>query len=625
MVIQSEELQKLKEKFEAAENSFVNPYAFVSIDEKCHKEKMKLIPKAEALDGWIEAVIEPQTPLFIPDTSKEPEEDQQEYPFFSYHENGPNQTNRPAIPGSSLRGMLRSAHEAVTNSCLSAISNGTIYKRFVTPREKAGILVKENEGWVLYQAELAIVAFREVYYGENKGKDIDKAEFAEAARVFVEMEDDQKGQKRVVNIKTDNFANASAEEAYIHYSGLFLNKKQNQKVFLKKGIATDLNLEEAVGKFRKVLERYIVNKDTQIRKTYQRVLNVLDQENRALVYYSDDFKYFSPACISIEAFYNNINYILYQQGDHQPCVAKEALCETCRLFGMVGEKTSLGSRIRVTDAVIKEKDQLANPNDYYFKKMITLKELASPKIAATEFYLARQPESAVLWDYDKAYQGIKKEDRRLINDYQPRINGRKFYWHSLNDNYTTDQKNHRNYTVQLVKKSDPANKKPIRFTFRIFFEGITKEELEKLCWVLTIGDKPDHAHKIGRGKPLGLGSIQIRIGQVSLRRLEKTATHITYCLEDFPLNFQGTFNEEEKNIQEFLNITNTKLPKGAQVAYPLGEKAPNKNSPMYWFMQNRENSNSNKNKQFYPLISDTLPTINETASQAKVLTKKIKK
>lgn len=51
-------------------------------------------------------------------------------------------------------------------------------------------------------------------------------------------------------------------------------------------------------------------------------------------------------------------------------------------------------------------------------------------------------------------------------------------------------------------------KRNIKFKSRIRFENLTKEELGALLFVLDLPE--NHYHKIGMGKPLGLGSIEIK-------------------------------------------------------------------------------------------------------------------
>jgi len=73
------------------------------------------------LSGVITCKLETKTPLFISDSEyvqKRPN-GHTSYEFFKFK-------GKPAVPGTSLRGMIRSVFEAVTNSCLPTISDARL-------------------------------------------------------------------------------------------------------------------------------------------------------------------------------------------------------------------------------------------------------------------------------------------------------------------------------------------------------------------------------------------------------------------------------------------------------------------------------------------------------------------
>ncbi|MDA9557143.1 TIGR03986 family CRISPR-associated RAMP protein [Vibrio sp.] len=51
------------------------------------------------------------------------------------------------------------------------------------------------------------------------------------------------------------------------------------------------------------------------------------------------------------------------------------------------------------------------------------------------------------------------------------------------------------------------------FTGRIFFHNLKKEELSALTWALTLNNDKFNYHRLGNGKPVGLGSVQIKINE----------------------------------------------------------------------------------------------------------------
>jgi CRISPR-associated protein (TIGR03986 family) len=73
------------------------------------------------LTGRITCTVEAKTPLFISDSHAIEEDDNghKSYRFFRYED-------KPALPASSVRGMVRSVFEAVTNSCFAVFDGGRL-------------------------------------------------------------------------------------------------------------------------------------------------------------------------------------------------------------------------------------------------------------------------------------------------------------------------------------------------------------------------------------------------------------------------------------------------------------------------------------------------------------------
>ncbi len=162
-----------------------------------------------------------------------------------------------------------------------------------------------------------------------------------------------------------------------------------------------------------------------------------------------------------------------------------------------------------------------------------LQELASPKPSATEFYLKRQKPKGEhdLWNYDYAGKvqeegGNKKVVYDDINKYSPCIQGRKFYWHheKMKPYVHPNTATKRNVMIRPVIKG-------VKFGFRITYKNITDMELGRLLWTLSFGNSQTHAHKIGMGKPLGLGSVRISFSKVINRVILSTDT-LVYELTD---------------------------------------------------------------------------------------------
>lgn len=143
-----------------AKYSFVNPYNFIPLpDIKTLAERKK-----GSLSGVITYELYTKTPLFIPNTSNDQafakpgdDKDHKSYDFFSYTDlsgiEGIPAPERPVIPGSEMRGVLRSNYEIITNSCMSSLDMNKVLSKRTMESFQAGLIKKEADGYQLFEAE----------------------------------------------------------------------------------------------------------------------------------------------------------------------------------------------------------------------------------------------------------------------------------------------------------------------------------------------------------------------------------------------------------------------------------------------------------------------------------------
>jgi CRISPR/Cas system CSM-associated protein Csm3 (group 7 of RAMP superfamily) len=172
------------------------------------------------------------------------------------------------------------------------------------------------------------------------------------------------------------------------------------------------------------------------------------------------------------------------------------LCLCCRLFGLAagagepepGEPTALQGRLVFEDCTLND-----DHRDKISTTEYTLPELSEPKPWHAPFYL----------------------------DAAGMIRGRKFYLHHEPQNLHTKVKTKRNCTIQESILPGAV------FSGRVRFTNLTAAELGLLLWGLELDDLPPvdaqgnrppalKAHKLGLGKPLGLGSVKIRVVELAL-------------------------------------------------------------------------------------------------------------
>lgn len=174
---------------------FINPYHFISLSNKPNRQKLEEYDavQEEKLTGSITYTLTTKSPLFIPNTTSErafaytpnPEDDKENehklYDFFSYTtlESGKTYDDEyfePVIPGSEVRGMIRTIYETLTDSCLSVLDDETRISKRTVEQFKAGILIRKGKTVKLYNAKDAIYRnkndFAEKKYRGEELKDI---------------------------------------------------------------------------------------------------------------------------------------------------------------------------------------------------------------------------------------------------------------------------------------------------------------------------------------------------------------------------------------------------------------------------------------------------------------------
>ena len=137
---------------------FTNPYNFVPFTGTCQREPLNLGPQ-ECMTGYFECELELLTPLFIPNTSNKyalcSEEERNKkytgYEFCSYEDlSGNTQPGKtgpkdPVIPGSEIRGAVRSVYEAAFGGCASTMRVDTVVGQEIPKKTYPGVLVREAE------------------------------------------------------------------------------------------------------------------------------------------------------------------------------------------------------------------------------------------------------------------------------------------------------------------------------------------------------------------------------------------------------------------------------------------------------------------------------------------------
>ncbi len=503
----------------------INPYTFVPVEKTVTRNKEN---KSNPLrTGVLHCSLYVKSPLAIPDTDR-PSEDQKghkTYPFYQLNDSY-------AIPGSSIRGMLRSVHETVTNSCMVTLKKDTFLSRRVAPKDayNPGILKEEDGKYVLYKAKRYVVLI-----DRYKPLDNNKQYFSLSDRKI-------KGHKTgdVVafdSIPSDHVKNGriiwedggivtkigEGTQKGILFIGERIGNKHGESIF-EQSDKIDVSPDVIAAAYARLKATWAMYNDEGINKNFDKTHfgykghEKLNPSDGVPLWYSydkeNDMLHFSYASIGRTMYQNTVNDLVGQGKDTKPC-DRHNRCESCGLFGTVGDSetgSGMVSKVRVCDA-----KALARPQT----ELVTLQELGTPRNSYLPFYMKNYKEGS---DYDT--RGAE-------------IAGRKYYWHHKEPNpknktFQANEKAKRNTTMELVQPG-------AKFSFDIFYDGITDEQFEQLLWTITIGEnKPDSTlcHRLGHGRPLGLGSVKLAVDSCTERTFDGADYHV------FPVDIPEQISED---------------------------------------------------------------------------------
>lgn len=585
---------------------FVNPYNFVSLGEECDKKKRETVGD---LTGKITCKLTTLTPMFIPN-----EKDSTN--FYCYPTEDAGDLFRPVIPGSEIRGAIRSVFEAAFNGCLSQVNDKRFHRRSMDVK-KPGLLYRENGEWVLEESERIMLntSFPEEYKRKKHGKYINKSEIETGKEIYIKRSNQKYKNIRYTPYVVSDYCFKEKEgytKGIVYIGEPFRNskRKHHESVFIEKNRSKRWRIREnQIDSLENVIDLYHENHKGEGGKPYENYIQTVKgaRKNRKVpVYYSkidgENIAHLAPAIFSQEVFERKLESILDEHGGYTPCSCKNDICPACHLFGFVKNKEAQASRIRFGDAISNNKIEQSD--------IKRLPALGAPKPGAVEFY-AKKMKPGTYWTYDYVKNG-KKRAKLSTGDLE--IRGRKFYWHHESKLEEPEEEN----DSEMIVKVRPI-KKGNSFTFNLYFERLTKKELAQLCNVLDINDSGEYAHKIGRAKPLGFGSVQIKIGAIQTRSIDRKTGQYFFKNEARKKYFDNQIpqNSELLEILKFKPVLH-----GKPVSYPKvkgkgNHEKSNEIASHQWF--NNNNCNKKKFIKFLPTIGEETSN-NDTSVKHKWLT-----
>lgn len=534
-------------------DKFLNPYNFISFPPK----KARAYEHDERLlhTGVIHYTVTTESPLFIPNSSTEVAfsqskmaKDHKSYDFFSYtelqpykDENGNPKAEEPVIPGSEIRGILRSVYETLTDSCMGVLNSDTFSVKRSTQRFEPALIRKDKTEYKLIEAQSFCVG--------------DKAKEGEHPKEY------------------RNYNNgACVKNGYLIKWGMGVKKKRyhvfslpqngEQKVIKEVSLSREVLDIKLLGVINSYLNEPALDEENKkAYEEYQKDLkDFMNSSCEETTYFpvnystlSNGIFYLSPATFTKEISNNSIGELA---GEFAPC-SKNQECPACELFGYVMENNEncKGSKVRFSDLYVTEKRE----NEEYYEPLCTLPALGGPKLGNTEFYL-KKPQNADFWTYDYYIENGK------VKIEQGQLRGRKYYWHHTNTKIPGDiEPSNLNKTVRPLQSG-------VTFSGELYFENISEKQLKQLMWICNSGTE-GLGYKLGTAKPYGFGSIRCEVTKIEERMINIEDGQIVYKIDDNKKEkYQCSYEEAGFSVyckKQFYRIAGlNSVEKGMQITYP---------------------------------------------------------
>lgn len=603
-----------KTNYRKGSQQFINPYNFVSVDWE-QSNKKDIGETHGNITGVMNCRIYTKTPIAIPDTASV-NEDAAHHKTYTFMRNT---DGKMMIPGSSLRGVIRSVYETVTDSCFVTSDVKQIITRRADMQMKetgeAYLLVPSGNGWELREADRYLIKIND----GGKHKPFNKPEYRDCVTW---TEDDLKQHKygevisfepgerytkivgnSVINVGTfiRKINGNGSKTGYLYLgevppldeNGRCQTTKHFESIFVEKDGAKVVPVsDELIDSIKTIHRKYndeainrCLTKDHQ--QFYAGVIECIENKHTLPVWYNSINKKVSLASIGRIVYKKTMGDML---GVKSPCKELKSLCKGCSLFGMAKNEGKVGSRIRITDAVSCGEEKIIHK--------VILRELASPHISYESFYLSKK--NGAFCTYDT--QGAT-------------LRGRKYYWHdSRKEVYKESEKTERNATMDLADGGDTAHQN--EFTFRIYFNNITRNQLEELKWVLTLGENNSNSkkcHKIGHGKAIGLGSVKITIENIIVRDYNLEESHYINSETSSKVKSYKELEFDCYSCRDLLRISDMTVTDRKNVSYPFIENSirnDNDTASHKWFSENKSKGKRKKEGVEQPWIS-----INDTPAK----------
>lgn len=595
----SSKFQQTTNRSISIKRDFHNPYNFIPApprktddpDLGDHRPVTQDRFYLDRITGRIRVTMEAITPLLVPDPVSCREEGNGHKTFqLLFDKDG-----KPLLPSSSVRGMLRSAYEAVTNSRFGRFSYKDHSKRLayrMEAREGLRLIPARIEsGKVRLLTGTSIVgtdgkpdvlyaAWLPRYSGSNKSTDnavkypdgslpqhgdevvccVRKIEHKNRFHYWNVFKIAKGSDKEKLNCSPTSREQKEVKKihGWVCVTNANINRKHDERVFFCEGKTLDSfpltdelrrKWEELIGNYQEIhkddLEKrkkqackpdeYLGSKPGQTawsRHVYRQ--EDLELRDGTLCYarLSSDRKRVEalfPVMISRDLYPASPWELL--DSSLRPAFRIEELSPADRVFGWVpADSERLGGasqrqaavrgllRVGTVTCASSREDSV----EEFARGGFPLAILAAPKPQQGRFYVAKTPNGEAQSDgknkLEAGYACGKGLRGRKIYPHHAGLDGN--YWKNPMEDRTQSPngpwQEYRRPRKGNQEQRDDQNRSMLgwikpgtRFDFDIHVMNLSKVELGALLWLLNL--PANHFHRFGGGKPLGFGSVQLRV------------------------------------------------------------------------------------------------------------------
>jgi CRISPR-associated protein (TIGR03986 family) len=556
--------------------------------------------------GYFDVQLTTETPLFIRGMLKVGETEGEEKLGDEMRNNDRAFSidgTRPAIPGSSLRGMLRTIVEIITYSKMHFVGDTKLVYRSVFGNDSLArdyrSMVVDEIGSKHFRYPTQLMHGGYLQRGTSQSGWVIQPAKEHEGQSFVLVDTDAIER---IGISTSNYQ--KTHQVYVlpvarttHHSGR--ERGHDRGLRLEVAKTSDINKQPATGYESATL---VISGEAPQRHWYGAIYNPSDEAKPIPISQQmwDDYKVDSEMQRGIETRKiregDALYYLLDESGRlifwgptmffrmpyrfsigqmMKPSLRKSNpnIDYAEAMFGYVSEQdetrepTAYAGRISVTSAFVAEE------LDNYYDDTIVPRILGSPKPTTFQHYL-EQPNGEQTPTHQLRHYG---DDTK--------IRGHKLYWRRMieslapvkePDNSKTPETSTQHTRIKPVCKG-------VRFKFRVYFENLSDIELGALIWAINLGKDPDARHQLGMGKPLGLGVVKLEPTLTLTLRQERYSKlfnedgtwfegttkpaddEAAACVNAFKQKM-GNFDNAER-IQELKTLLRMQNPDGSRAIY----------------------------------------------------------